>query len=263
MPKTEAVDDERMSAAADEESTQRTARIEAEIAQLGEQRSWAGDYYYGDGLGVNVELHIAPLSGFEFEWHGCLGMYDRNWGEVAERGGSLELTFHFPNERAGFHGLDTSFVPVEWGERRYLIPPSKVKRFCNAVNSGEEPRAAAWGSFLLSRAKDETPPSGKPEMPREFAKLVLDTPLVANVVAVKEGVSDPSHGATCRVTVVTLDIGSQNGAWEGMRLFLVDSRYGDSVTITKCDETRCEAEHETDRADAEIPAVGWKLTTRR
>src|SRR6267143_4128952 len=34
---------------------------------------WAGKYYYGDGLGVNVHLSLAPKSGFVFTWNGCPG----------------------------------------------------------------------------------------------------------------------------------------------------------------------------------------------
>ena len=57
--------------------------IEQELSKL-KMHPWAGDYYYGDGLGVNVELTLAPDSGFVFTWNGCLGLYDQNYGDVAE-----------------------------------------------------------------------------------------------------------------------------------------------------------------------------------
>src|SRR5687767_13739491 len=47
-----------------------------------QEHPWAGEYYYGDGLGVNVRLLLTPQSGFVFQWRGCLGVYDRNHGAV-------------------------------------------------------------------------------------------------------------------------------------------------------------------------------------
>jgi hypothetical protein len=39
-----------------------------------------GQYYLGDGLGVNCSLELHPDHRFRFVWRGCLGMYDRNQG---------------------------------------------------------------------------------------------------------------------------------------------------------------------------------------
>ncbi len=57
-------------------------KIRDEVRSLGEH-AWAGEYYHGDGLGVNVFLMLAPQAGYLFEWHGCLGLYDRNYGKVS------------------------------------------------------------------------------------------------------------------------------------------------------------------------------------
>lgn len=239
-----------------------TTAVESEVGVLGHTNPWAGEYFYGDGMGMNVSFRVAPTSSFEFIWIGCTGVWGRNWGEVAERDGLLALTFQWPHERKVPYGFDAAFIPVKWGERRYLIVPSEMKRFCNAINKGEEPRATGNGYFLLRRDKGEQPPTTRPELPREFASMVLDAPLHGKVVEVKRSVVEPRNGEPCRVTIVALDIGSKNGAWEGMELFLGDSIYGNSMTVTKCDDTRCEAEHRTHDIDAPLPAVGVKLTTR-
>jgi hypothetical protein len=47
--------------------------IKAEIVALRDHR-WAGEYYHGDGLGVNVSFIVASKAGYLFEWHGCLGL---------------------------------------------------------------------------------------------------------------------------------------------------------------------------------------------
>src|SRR4030095_1837931 len=61
--------------------SERGRRIRAELLNL-PKHAWAGDYYRGDGLGVNVSLLIAPEAGFVFTWDGCLGRYDWNYGNV-------------------------------------------------------------------------------------------------------------------------------------------------------------------------------------
>jgi hypothetical protein len=86
-------------------------QIRAEIATR-KGPSWAGEYYNGDGLGVNVSLLLAPRSGYLFEWHGCLGLYDRNYGAVTETNGQLRLSFAFENKRKGFQGVAEQLIPI-------------------------------------------------------------------------------------------------------------------------------------------------------
>jgi hypothetical protein len=83
--------------------------IQDEIAALG-NHEWAGEYYEGDGLGVNVSLILAPKSGYVFEWHGCLGLYDRNYGAVTLKDRRIRLSFTFPNKREGFQGIAEEFI---------------------------------------------------------------------------------------------------------------------------------------------------------
>jgi len=45
--------------------------IRREIARVPSGRSWDGEYYLGDGLGVNQASVVAPQAGFVFEWQGC------------------------------------------------------------------------------------------------------------------------------------------------------------------------------------------------
>src|SRR4051812_10255954 len=50
----------------------RSAIVEAEIKALGDH-PWAGSYYLGDGLGMNVKLSLAPSAGVVATWMGCMG----------------------------------------------------------------------------------------------------------------------------------------------------------------------------------------------
>src|SRR3954452_14883212 len=36
----------------------------------------AGEYYFGDGTGVNCSLNVHQRGTFSFQWRGCLGTYD-------------------------------------------------------------------------------------------------------------------------------------------------------------------------------------------
>src|SRR5437016_5194826 len=70
----------------------REKNIEAELAGLDRAqlkqyewaKEWAGTYYVGDGLGVNILIELAPKSGVTYTSHGCMGLYDYNHGDVGQ-----------------------------------------------------------------------------------------------------------------------------------------------------------------------------------
>ena len=55
----------KFSSKAESELKKQQARIQKELAS-GTSDEWSGEYYYGDGLGVNVDFSMAPKSGFAF-----------------------------------------------------------------------------------------------------------------------------------------------------------------------------------------------------
>jgi hypothetical protein len=172
--------------------------IEQELKSLHEH-PWAGHYYYGDGLGVNVRLDLAPRSGFVFTWHGCLGLYDLNYGKVEETGGRVKLVFRFPNDQKGFQGIASELIPVFWGERHYLIPPDRVVDFTNAINAGFEPRSGLHGRFLLNGGDELKPVRGKPNIPSQYSAYLLEHPIEAEISSVKESrVEDSERIYKCR-----------------------------------------------------------------
>lgn len=223
----------------------RIEKITAEAAALAEKdgRHWAGAYYHGDGMGVNVMLHIAPDAGFAFEWHGCMGVYDRNWGDVEEQAdGSLALTFALPNEQVGFQGLDGRFNVVHWGERIYLIPPDDMINFCSKINQSNEPRSGAHGFFLM-RSDDWTKPAaGKPEISEEFKEYLLDEPIEAGLAHADAPTTRPGLGEiTFRDTPITLDAGAAAGLRVGMELYTTNLDYFYSAKVTEVGEHTCRA----------------------
>ncbi len=45
-------------------------------------KDMAGDYYFGDGTGVNCSLTLSRGGNFTFQWQGCFGTYEKNNGSA-------------------------------------------------------------------------------------------------------------------------------------------------------------------------------------
>lgn len=234
-------------------------RIQQELQSL-KVDSWAGHYYYGDGLGVNVELSLAPESGFAFTWNGCLGLYDMNYGDAVQSGGKIRLVPKLPNENKPFEGIAREFLPIVWGDRHYLIATDEVVKFANAINAGFEPRKDAWGMFLLRREDVSKPATGNPSLPLEHSEYLLKHPIDAEIASIKNSHIKESE----RLTTVLLNVGASQGAKKGMEFYLyAPSGLYASARVTDVNGFASEAEVSQCCDDkAGPPAVGWKLSTR-
>jgi hypothetical protein len=248
----------RFEPAAEAEATRRGALIEREIDRLGSDHPWAGYYYFGDGLGANVSLSLAPESGFVFEWWGCVGVYDRNWGAVTATAERIELSFHYPNEREGFQGLDPDFVPVSWGDRHYLVPTDRMERFCSDVNSGWEPRHHAHGTYLLRCGDEERATQGLPLVPQKYRELLLRAPIEASVIEILRSWKD--EDGFCRARV-KLDVGSEQGVVPRMPMSLVAEHQFRLLVVDEVNAGSCIAEVEGAKGDSATPLVGWRFSS--
>ena len=243
------------------ESKRRT--ILAEIEKL-PNHQWAGEYYAGDGLGVNTSFVAAPDSGFVFEWHGCVGLYDRNYGAVAWTNDRIRLSFIFENDREGFEGIAPELTPVSWGPRHYLIPADAFVAFCNEINQGQEPRSDSHGTYLLRRGDEKKAVSGFPEVPEQYRKYLLANPVESMIIAVGQYTIDPGvAGWISKEISVTLNAGTHQGLGVGMELVITEpANLMESVRITRTEETRAEAVVVQLRDGEPRPKVGWRLSTR-
>jgi hypothetical protein len=232
--------------------------IEQELKSL-DKHPWAGDYYYGDGLGMNVHLELAPQSGFVFTWHGCLGLYDLNYGDVVEKAGRIRLVFTFPNERKGFQGMASELMPVLWGERHYLIPSDGLVDFINQINAGFEPRNMLHGRFLLKRGDEVKKASGDPNIPSEYSEYLLRQPIETTISSVKGSRVEDST----RITTVVLNVGTAQGVKQGMEFWVfVPSRTYGVARITAAGSGSSEATmEEYESGEPHLPSPGWKLST--
>jgi hypothetical protein len=241
-------------------SDAREKRIRQELKQL-KHHAWAGEYYYGDGLGVNVALILAPKSGFVFTWHGCLGLYDLNYGQMEQAGGKIRLIFTHPNDRKGFQGIAPELIPIVWGERHYLVPADEVVDFANAINAGSEPRKSLWGEALLKRGDETKTAQGRPSIPPKYSEYLLDYPIEAKISSIKSSSLEDSR----RVTSFVLDVGSAQHVKVGMEFYVyAPPQYFGSARITRVENNSSEAEMVDYFAtkDPGPPSPGWKLSTR-
>ena len=244
---------------ADASLSARKKQVQQELESLKDD-SWAGHYYYGDGLGVNVELDLAPKSGFAFTWNGCLGLYDMNYGDVVESGGTIRLAPQLPNQHKPFEGIAPEFLPIVWGDRHYLIAKDEVVKFANAINAGFEPREGSWGMFFLKREDVSKSVTGNPRLPLEYSEYLLKHPIDAEISSVKNSRTSKSE----QLTTVQFNVGAPQGVKKGMEFYLyVPSGFYASATVTDVNDTSSEAEISQCCGDKTgPPAVGWKLSTR-
>ena len=256
-------DQAKYSVTAESTAVSKRQKIFTEIRQL-KEHDWAGEYYAGDGLGVNVSLAIAPKAGYVFEWRGCLGLYDRNYGAVTWTNGRIGLSFTFENKRMGFQGIAPELIPISWGSRVYLIPANDVAGFCNAINQGQEPRNRGHGSYLLRRGDENKSVTGFPKVPEEYRDYLLVKPMEARIIAVAPYTTRPSvNDWKFKDTPVTLDAGARQGLRVGMELIVTEPRNSvESVRVTKVEETRSEAVMIQIGEEAPGPKVGWQLSSQ-
>ena len=257
-------DDPKFTPEAEQAEKDRRSKIEAEIQTLGDH-PWAGSYYQGDGTGVNQRILLSPKAGFVFTWHGCLGLYDRNFGEVRQEKDVLTLKFTYPNSRKGFQGIASDLVLIRWGERRYLVPADEVAEFCNAVNSGGEPRSHAYGRFLLRDKDWEKKVEGTPKLAEQYLGFLLKEPLQAKIVAVGESkIRNGTAGIQFRTTTVTLNVGKKQGVVPGMRFYLMDDSVNDAKVVRVAEEESSAEVQDilSDQSPGHLPKVDVAVSTR-
>jgi hypothetical protein len=260
--------DQRFSKASLAASEKQNKKIRQELRHF-KNHDWAGDYYFGDGLGVNVSLVLAPGNGFVFTRQGCVGLYDINYGDVTFTNGALRLLFKYPNRKKGFEWIAPVLLPVRWGQRHYLIAVDKIVDFTNAINAGTEPNSLfgfggqSW-SFLLRRGDEDKTVSGQPNLPKEFLSYILAEPITARISSVDQ----PRVENSRRITQVNIDVGTAEGLKEGMELYVHrPSGIFASAVVTNVSEHSAKAVIEQlEPTDPQLtdppPAPHWELSTK-
>lgn len=208
----------------------------------------AGTYYLGDGLGINCSLTIRPEGRFSFGWRGCLGVYDQNAGGARVVAGHLILSPERPNGRGGVFGTPTDFQIVTWGNRRYLVPESEKRSFCDHVNQGFEPRNSAHGLHYLRADDWQKQVVGPPDVPLDWRPLLLKGPLQGIVVEVLPGGR------------AKVEFGTTQGIRKGLDLWIDTKGFG-LVEVVEVAEKTCVVAKYADLSGVHFEAGQWVAPT--
>ena len=236
---------------------ERRSVIQNEIEEL-KLHPWAGRYLYGSFVS-HFQLTIAPESGFAFSSGGCVGTYGLNYGTLRLTDGTLTLVPQEKNQGDPW-GISTELLPIQWGERHYLIPTTRILEFINAINAGFEPRKTVSGMFFLKWGDEYRPVVGKPKLPTEYAGYLLENPIQARISAHQE---THVEGHTVRSTVI-LDAGKAQGVKVGMQFYFQNSlRYYPYLVITAVNDSNSVAElvQHVDGLEQLTPRPGLPLST--
>lgn len=160
------------------------SNVQSQPSLLFPSREITGEYYLGDGLGVNCSLTLVE-GRFNFKWTGCLGVYDSNTGTWVLQGDIVLLKPEKPNKCEGFKGMNLRFIPVKWGQRHYLIDENEMPGFCAAIRRMQLPHMRGQDYVKLDGGK--LPPGGGdlaiPERYRKYYESGAITGVVASVKA--------------------------------------------------------------------------------
>ncbi|MCA9249967.1 MAG: hypothetical protein R3E58_00065 [Phycisphaerae bacterium] len=164
--------------------------------------------------GATIELN--PDQTFEFTlgectyYQKCLGGFTLDSGVIV-----LESDGRYPSLFSKLHDRNIvavewrtrRVVPIEWGERLYLVDEDKVVEFCNNVNAGYEPRSELVGwPYFLRDGDWQKPANGKPKLPKKYSEYLADGSFEAKVVKQNE-------------YVLELDKGFEDGVRVGMQMW--------------------------------------------
>lgn len=219
------------------------AKVEGEEKDIGDEKAfyavpkepnpkehpWSGVYYHRNDtssalpdVAVNnpVTLTLLPNDGLTRRGDGEVGTSDPKKPEQVEIRSTRLVTAQWLDRKyygVGY-GMEMTYVPVAWGERKYLVATNEMTEFCVAVNAGGEPRKKRFGKFLLHEGHERMKVTGWPEVPLKYRPYLLKEPIEATITKVG---NIPGPIPQLGPVKIVLDKGRQAGVLEGMEFDLL------------------------------------------
>jgi hypothetical protein len=219
----------------------------------------AGDYIYGNGF-VYEQLQVIKAGRYHYKWRNDVRTDEphdedrfESRGRCSVVDGVLRLVPEGPFSSELRDMMGNNFVPVRWGDRRYLIPEKERLLFCSAVNQGASPRYMRSGPFSLRDAERRKAPEGLPEVPPEWASFLLQKPVGGAITAVLA-----NH-------VAMLSAGARDGLKAGMESVRENQLASSRIRVVYCETDHCLVRLSTPRLDAlpESSALSFKMMLLR
>lgn len=212
---------------------------------------WSGTYWSADGPTVTTRFAWAPASGFIAYWYNCSKPWTArvNYGSAIFEADSLRITPELADNASGSFSIALEFIPVRWGEQRFLIPSDQMMRFAYAVNSQS---ITEIESFFMKVDDYQKKRSGLPALPAEYASYLRMKPITPTV-------SGFGPKPERWYPKIILNTGKAHGVIPGMKFFF--SRRGTYmvVEVTSVEERTSEA---WVVLTSRTPRVGWRLSSR-
>lgn len=221
---------------------------------------WAGSYRSLGGSTISTHFAWSPASGFMVWWDNCSRPWTArvNYGNAVFTNGTLKLTPKLSESSPSAYPITPEFIPVRWGEQRFLIPSDKMVNFAYAVHSTSVQEVE---SFLMKIEDYEKDRKGLPNVPQAYEKYLGMKPMTATLSGLKPGAED-------WYPKITLNVGRAEGVVREMKFYLSRPRnIYMRLMVTDVWEHTSEAfvmtASNTDNWQAEVnPKIGWKFTSR-
>jgi hypothetical protein len=191
------------------------------------------DYIYGNGF-VYEHLEVSRLGVYHYNWRNDVRTdepHDEDRFESRGRcsivNGVLRLVPEGPFSSQLRDMMGNEFVPIRWGDRRYLIPEKGRLVFCSAVNQGAVPRYMRSGPFSLRDVDWRSAPAGLPEVPPEWAPFLLQKPVSG---AITEVLADQ---------VAVLGAGAKAGLKAGLEFVREKNQLSSRIKVLFTEPERC------------------------
>lgn len=243
---------------------QRIQAIRRDLAKTDGLPFWAGKYFEGDGLGMNISLYVSPTAGFAFTNYGCLGLYGAGEGDISvQQDGSLKFAFHTPQSSTS-SDFPGEVIPVRWGERIYLLPRERMYEFVLAVNRGFEQLSMPGGGMFLN---NKMAIHGMPDLPQPYLAALRQKAVDAKILHVVRTAAKTLGKLMCQMRYeVTIDRGASSGLSSGEMLAVVEPKDAFvELTLVHTTETEATGSLSVIEADCnnpkETPMLDWKLST--
>ncbi|HLP84437.1 MAG TPA: hypothetical protein VK157_08805 [Phycisphaerales bacterium] len=214
-------------------------------------RMWAGRYLVGDGLGKNVHICIGPSGDVAYQWYGCMGLYDGNYGKIIERlPDGVRVKWEIDPTLSTYRQVSERMYFVMQGEDRFVISTDQLLDLVNAFNEGgfrreklPAARLREFADWSLRRdvVRDRNAP---PTLPAPYDKYVLREPTEWTIESMDIGSTETVTGEVKSLTAsARIKGGSDQGAFVGMELRWRNERFDSGTfTITKAEPGSCTAE---------------------
>ncbi|MFN7314784.1 MAG: hypothetical protein ACK5P8_00235 [Phycisphaerae bacterium] len=214
-------------------------------------RMWAGRYLVGDGLGKNVHICIGPSGDIAYQWYGCMGLYDGNYGKIVERlPDGVRIKWEIDPSLSTYRQVSERMYFVTQATDRFVISTYQLLDFVNAFNEGGFGRENLPAARLRqhddwSLRRDAAMNfNALPTLPAPYDAYILRTPTEWTIESIDIARTEPVTGEVKSLTASARIKGrSDQGAFIGMELPWRSEQFDfGTFTITKVEPGSCTAE---------------------